>query len=451
MNYRNDTIAAVSTPLGSGGISVIRISGEKAFEVVAAVFQGKTNLKKAISHTAHFGKIVYKNQVIDEVLITIFRKPNSYTGEDVAEISCHGSLFITGKILEILLEKVRLAEPGEFTQRAFLNNKIGLTQAEAVGDLIDAKTRISHLAAIEQLEGSLKHRIENLLHNLTKYRTLLELEIDFLEQDIPEIDIPELSINIEKLKTDLEQLARTGEEGLILKEGLKICLVGAPNVGKSSIFNAFLETERAIVTPIPGTTRDYLEEAISLGGYLVRIFDTAGMRDSEDEIEKIGIRRSYEIIAAADKVLFIIDGKEREDEFSKLAEIVNPAKILKVLNKADLFAEDEIAKFKQKDYIICSAVRENGLRELKEKLIGDISISEEELESGILTNARQIAAVKRAIKSLEHALNSLNDNMGFEFTAFDLKEASSALEEIVGIVTTDDILNDIFSNFCIGK
>ena len=451
MNYQNDTIAAVSTPPGIGGISVIRVSGDKAIEVVSEIFKSKKKLNETPSHSATFGKIIYENHIIDEVLVTVFRKPNSYTGEDVVEISCHGSTFITGKILEILLEKVRLAEPGEFTQRAFLNNKIGLTQAEAVGDLINAKTKISHLAAIEQLEGSLKHRIEKLLDKLTEYRTLLELEIDFSEHDVPEIDLTKMKINLKKLKSELEKLAQTGEEGLILKEGLKICLVGAPNVGKSSIFNAFLETERAIVTPIPGTTRDYLEEAVSIGGYLVRIFDTAGIRDSKDEIEKIGIRRSYEIIANANKILFIIDGKENEDELQKLLRIVKRDKIIKVLNKADLFTENEIAAFKQKGYVICSAVRENGLRELKEKLIADIRISEDELESGILTNARQIAAVKRAIVSIEHSLKSLEEKMGFEFTAFDLKEASSALEEIIGIITTDDILNGIFSNFCIGK
>ena len=451
MNYQNDTIAAVSTPPGIGGISVIRVSGDKAIEVVSEIFKSKKKLNETPSHSATFGKIIYENHIIDEVLVTVFRKPNSYTGEDVVEISCHGSTFITGKILEILLEKVRLAEPGEFTQRAFLNNKIGLTQAEAVGDLINAKTKISHLAAIEQLEGSLKHRIEKLLDKLTEYRTLLELEIDFSEHDVPEIDLTKMKINLKKLKSELEKLAQTGEEGLILKEGLKICLVGAPNVGKSSIFNAFLETERAIVTPIPGTTRDYLEEAVSIGGYLVRIFDTAGIRDSKDEIEKIGIRRSYEIIANANKILFIIDGKENEDELQKLLRIVKKDKIIKVLNKADLFTENEIAAFKQKGYVICSAVRENGLRELKEKLIADIRISEDELESGILTNARQIAAVKRAIVSIEHSLKSLEEKMGFEFTAFDLKEASSALEEIIGIITTDDILNGIFSNFCIGK
>ena len=451
MNYQNDTIAAVSTPPGIGGISVIRVSGDKAIEVVSEIFKSKKKLNETPSHSATFGKIIYENHIIDEVLVTVFRKPNSYTGEDVVEISCHGSTFITGKILEILLEKVRLAEPGEFTQRAFLNNKIGLTQAEAVGDLINAKTKISHLAAIEQLEGSLKNRIEKLLDKLTEYRTLLELEIDFSEHDVPEIDLTKMKINLKKLKSELEKLAQTGEEGLILKEGLKICLVGAPNVGKSSIFNAFLETERAIVTPIPGTTRDYLEEAVSIGGYLVRIFDTAGIRDSKDEIEKIGIRRSYEIIANANKILFIIDGKENEDELQKLLRIVKKDKIIKVLNKADLFTENEIAAFKQKGYVICSAVRENGLRELKEKLIADIRISEDELESGILTNARQIAAVKRAIVSIEHSLKSLEEKMGFEFTAFDLKEASSALEEIIGIITTDDILNGIFSNFCIGK
>ncbi|MCK4312849.1 MAG: tRNA uridine-5-carboxymethylaminomethyl(34) synthesis GTPase MnmE, partial [Candidatus Cloacimonetes bacterium] len=450
MEYKGDTISAISTPPGIGGISVLRVSGDKAIDVVDKIFHGKRSLKSTQTHKAVFGKILDEKKLIDEVIVTTFRAPHSYTGEDVVEISCHGSTFITNQILEILLQKTRLADPGEFTQRAFLNDKIGLTQAEAVGDIINAKTRISHLAAVQQFEGSLRHRIEKLLNKITEYRTLLELEIDFLEQDIPEIDIKKLERNLKKLLQNLEKLARTGNEGMILKDGLKVSLVGAPNVGKSSIFNAFLETERAIVTPHPGTTRDYLEEAISLKGYLIRFFDTAGIRDTSDDIEKIGIKRSYEVIRNSHKVLFIIDGNENQKEYNTLIKLVDSNRIIKVLNKSDLFKKSEIQSFEEKDYISCSAIQKNGLSKLKDFLIKDIEISEEELHSGILTNTRQITAVKRAVKSIEHALNSLKKDMGFEFTAFDLKEASTALEEIIGKITTDDILNQIFENFCIG-
>jgi len=450
MEYKGDTIAAISTPIGIGGIAVIRISGENSIKLITEIFKGNKPLNKSKTHSVHFGKIVDKNRIIDEVLVTVFKTPNSYTGEDVVEVSCHGSTFIANQILELILQKTRLAEPGEFTQRAFFNNRLDLTQAEAVGDLINAKTKKSLHAAIQQLEGSLYHQIENLLEKITDYRTSLELEIDFLEQDIPDINISKLKSNLTSLKQELENLAKTGNEGLILRDGLKISLVGAPNVGKSSIFNAFLETERAIVTPTPGTTRDYLEEAISLNGYLIRIFDTAGIHDTSDSVEKAGIKRSYEVIKNSHKILFIIDGNENNEEYEILKKMVGSDKIIKVLNKVDIFSERELEKFR-KDYIFCSAIQENGLKKIKEYLIKDIEISEEELHSGILSNTRQIAAVKRAIKSIQSASRSIENKLGFEFTAFDLKEASSALEEIIGKITTDDILNHIFENFCIGK
>ena len=446
MEYKGDTIAAISTPIGIGGIAVIRISGENSIKLITEIFKGNKPLNKSKTHSVHFGKIVDKNRIIDEVLVTVFKTPNSYTGEDVVEVSCHGSTFIANQILELILQKTRLAEPGEFTQRAFFNNRLDLTQAEAVGDLINAKTKKSLHAAIQQLEGSLYHQIENLLEKITDYRTSLELEIDFLEQDIPDINISKLKSNLTSLKQELENLAKTGNEGLILRDGLKISLVGAPNVGKSSIFNAFLETERAIVTPTPGTTRDYLEEAISLNGYLIRIFDTAGIHDTSDSVEKAGIKRSYEVIKNSHKILFIIDGNENNEEYEILKKMVGSDKIIKVLNKVDIFSERELEKFR-KDYIFCSAIQENGLKKIKEYLIKDIEISEEELHSGILSNTRQIAAVKRAIKSIQSASSSIENKLGFEFTAFDLKEASSALEEVIGKITTNDILNHIFENF----
>ena len=451
MEYSHDTISAISTPLGIGGISVLRVSGDEAINIVSKIFKSKTDLKDQSSHKAIFGRILDAGKLVDEVIVTVFKTPHSYTGEDIVEISCHGSTFITNQILSILLRKTRLAEPGEFTQRAFLNDKIGLTQAEAVGDLLIAKTRIAHLAALQQYEGKLRHRIEKLLNQLTDYRTQLELEIDFLEQGLDEIDNDNFINGLTTLNQELIYLAKTGEEGLIIKDGLKVSLVGAPNVGKSSIFNSFLETERAIVTPIPGTTRDYLEEIISLNGYLVQIFDTAGLREATDQIEKIGIKRSYEIIEDSHKVLFVIDGDENKKEYDTLTKLVDENKIIKVLNKADKFEEAELQKFKKKGYVICSNQESSDLFELKSSLLENIEISEEELHSGILTNTRQITAVTKAAQSVSKALESIKNGMGYEFTAFDLKEASTALEEIIGRVTSDDILNNIFANFCIGK
>ena len=451
MEYSHDTISAISTPLGVGGISVLRVSGDKAINVVSKIFKSKIGLMNQPSHKAIFGRILDSGKLVDEVIVTAFKAPHSYTGENVVEISCHGSTFITNQILQILLRNTRLAEPGEFTQRAFLNDKIGLTQAEAVGDLLTAKTRISHLAALQQYEGRLRYRIEKLLAQLTDFRTQLELEIDFLEQDLDELDDNNLIKELTTLNQELAYLAKTGEEGLIIKDGLRVSLVGAPNVGKSSIFNSFLENERAIVTPIPGTTRDYLEEVISLNGYLVRIFDTAGLREATDQIEKIGIKRSYEIIKDSHKVLFVIDGDENEKEYDTLTKLIDENKIVKVLNKSDKFEKVELQKFKDKGYIICSTSGGSGLTELKSSLLHNIEISEDELHSGILTNTRQIVAVTKATQSVNKALESISNGMGYEFTAFDLKEASTALEEIIGKVTSDDILNKIFTNFCIGK
>ncbi|KQC11351.1 MAG: hypothetical protein APR54_11035, partial [Candidatus Cloacimonas sp. SDB] len=342
MDYKTDTICAISTPPGTAGIAVIRVSGPQAISAVDHIFQGKRPLKELSSHKVVYGRIVDKAEIIDEVCASIFRNPHSYTGEDVVEISCHGNTFIANRILELLLRKLRLAEPGEFTQRAFFNNKLDLTQVEAVGDLLQARTKKSHRAAMEQLQGSLHKKITALLERITALRIQFELEIDFPEQDNELTDQNELLQNFQEIGNDLSELAKTGDEGVILKEGLKICLVGAPNVGKSSIFNTFLDSERAIVTPEPGTTRDYLEEAISLNGYLIRIFDTAGIREAADQVEEMGIKKSYDIIRNSHKILFITDGKENQEELQNLMKIVDPQKIIKVLNKSDLFSATEI-------------------------------------------------------------------------------------------------------------
>lgn len=451
MNYKIDTICAISTPPGVSGIAVIRISGTNAVSIADKIFIGKKSLQQSPSHRILFGKINVENRLIDEVCISIFKAPHSYTGEDVIEISCHGNPFLTNQILELLLREARLAEPGEFTQRAFLNNKLDLTQAEAVGDLLNAQTKRSHRAAIEQLEGSLFRRIRKYLNKLKKYRISLELEIDFMEQGLTELDTNQLHDNLTILREDLQDLANSGQEGMILKEGYKVSLVGAPNVGKSSIFNRLLKTERAIVTPIPGTTRDYLEETISLQSYLLRLFDTAGIRETDNHIEKMGIKRSYDVIKESNRILYISDGNESPEEFNQLLKYVEEVNVIKVLNKMDMLDDTVISQYKDKGFIPCSSTEVDGLKALKAKLITDIEISDEELHSGILSNTRQVAAVNRAITSIGKAIESLNNELGYEYTAFDLNEASSALEEIIGRITTEDILSDIFSNFCVGK
>ncbi len=451
IKFRSDTIVAISTPKGNGGIAVIRLSGANSFSIVDKVFRSKKDFLKAEPRKSIFGKIFDGKHQIDEVLVIKYISPASYTGEDLVEISCHGNYFVATQILELLLINARLADPGEFTQRAFINNKIDLTQAEAVGDILNAKTKYSLYSAIEQLDGKLHKKIQYLLDRISHLRTLLELEIDFLEQDLTELSNENFLEDLYSLKKNLLQLSETGEEGMILRDGLKISLVGSPNVGKSSIFNAFLNSERAIVTPIPGTTRDFLEEAISLNGYLIRIFDTAGIRQTDDHIEKIGIERSLKIIKESHLVLLISDQSNNNQEFLELSKIVSANKIISVQNKADLLSEKELEKVRLEGKILCSAISETGLSNIKKMLLQKISISDSELESGLLTNTRHVAAVKNAFFSLEKAIESFENELGFEFTAFDLKEASEYLEEIIGKITTDDLLNEIFANFCIGK
>ncbi|MCD4650756.1 MAG: tRNA uridine-5-carboxymethylaminomethyl(34) synthesis GTPase MnmE [Candidatus Cloacimonetes bacterium] len=441
----SDTIAAVSTATGNAALAVVRISGQKSIAIISELTQ--KDFQKIESRQVTFCRIFDKQQLLDEVLVTVFRSPASYTGEDMVEISCHGSLYITQRIMELLLLHCRMAEPGEFTQRAFLNNKMDLTQAESVGDLLNAETRKAHAAAIEQLEGQLYKRINNHLKQLTTMRSKIELAIDFVEDDVHFADTTELLEELVKIHAELEQLAGSGNSGQILREGLRVCLTGAANVGKSSIFNAFLETERAIVTPHPGTTRDYLEEAVSLDGYLIRLYDTAGLRVTGDAAELAGIDKTHALLKKAHVVLHVTDGQA--DGCKPL--LPKEVTIINVLNKSDLHTQDEITDWKAKGFIPTNTIESGGLTSLKSRLLGLVKISEEKLHSGILTNARQIAAVQKAVAALAHAKISLNEKLGFEFTAFDLSEASRALEEVIGKVTAEDILNQIFAHYCIGK
>jgi len=335
MNHNiDDTIAALATPSGRGAISVIRVSGKDAFEVVESCFLKWKEVKKRLGNkeqsiyrelnkeeffvpvtfskertTNRFlGIIVNNDEILDEVIVSTFHSPHSYTGEDLVEISCHCNSYIIQQIMQLLLRKSRLSKPGEFTQRAFFNNKIDLTQAEAVGDLLNAVTKASHQTAMMQLEGSLRHNISSLLEELTQKRLRVEMEIDFSEQDAPEIDTNELKRELTDFRDKLRKLVNTGKEGRILREGLIVCLAGVPNVGKSSLFNRLLESDRAIVTEKPGTTRDYLEETLSIDGYLVRLIDTAGLCKTQEEAEAIGVGISCEIIKKSDRVLLIEDG-----------------------------------------------------------------------------------------------------------------------------------------------
>ncbi|PID28906.1 MAG: tRNA uridine-5-carboxymethylaminomethyl(34) synthesis GTPase MnmE [Candidatus Cloacimonadota bacterium] len=451
MIYKEDTVAAISTPKGKGGLHVLRISGKDAIANVDKIFKGKKKLSDTDSHNIVFGKIIDNGKLTDEVLCSVFRSPHSYTGEDTVEISCHGNYFIAGKILKALLKTCRLAEKGEFTRRAFFNNKIDLTKAEAIGDLLEAETEQAHSLAMEQLEGSLYKRIKIMLDHITRLRTLIELEIDFMEQGLDTLDFDDIIRQLQNIFNDMKSLSDSSDEGQIIREGLRVSLAGKPNVGKSSIFNLFLESERAIVTPIPGTTRDYLEEAVSIEGYLIRLFDTAGIRETCDHIEKTGIERSRDIVKKSHFILYITDSPEETDDFEELKKVVPENKIIKVLNKSDLFTEEQLNKFSEEGFVICSALSYEKLSDLKKRLLANIKITPQELKSGIISNARQAAAVEKSLEKLEQAINILQNNLGIEFAAFDLKEASQALEEIIGIISSEDLLRNIFDNFCIGK
>lgn len=446
--FLKDTIVALATPTGNAAIALLRVSGPQAVSVVEKYVQLSKKLSEAKVRYAHVGYFIDAGEPLDQVMVIVFKSPHSYTGEDVVEISCHGSAFVAHRLLEVLLRDARMAERGEFTLRAFLNGKMDLTQAEAVGDLVQSRSSITQKVALKQLQGSLFHRMELLLQTLTGYRMALELEIDFLEQDLPQIDLDHLSEQLMAIRVDLVALIATGKQGRIAREGLMVCLAGPPNVGKSSLFNSFLQTERAIVTPIPGTTRDYIEEEFSLDGYLIRLVDTAGLREATDTVERIGIDRSSDLIQEADVIISMVEPSQ-----PKQIETWNnqDATVLQVMNKADLLAENEVHRFQEEGYILCSTTSEAGLMQLKQALTQQVSLPKETLDGGLLTNSRQIAAVQKAIVAIEKALLSLKNQLGLEFTAFDLREASNAIEEVIGKITTDELLNRIFDNFCIGK
>lgn len=451
MQLDNDTIVAIATPAGVGAISIIRVSGQNSFTTVDKLFRGKVKLVDSKTHTIHYGKIYdTKNDLIDDVLVSVFRNPNSYTGEDSVEISTHGSSLITQKIIQAFVESdVRLAEPGEFTKRAFLNCKLDLAQAEAVADIINSRTEAALRGARNQLDGLLSQKVDSLREILIHTSSLIELELDFAEEDVEFMSLKKILNNIEQLETEFDLLLNTYSFGSVIKDGVNVALVGKTNVGKSSLLNYFLKEARAIVSEIPGTTRDIIREDLSIDGILFKLFDTAGIRVTEDVIEKEGVIRSHEAVKNADIVLFmsdVVSGFSNE-LYSQLLEITSDERIIKVMNKIDLNRKEAfIADVK------ISAITGEGIEELfsklKEKAIGTNSYTE---KTAIVSNLRHFDALNRAKENLLNARKSIDDKLTGEFIAVDLRNAEIALSEIIGKVTTDDILNNIFAKFCIGK
>lgn len=456
-----DTIAAISTPFGNGGISIIRISGEKTFKIVDKIFKpAKLSYKGIKSYTMKYGHIIdpIKGERIDEVLVSFFIKPNTYTREDVAEINCHGGIVIAKEVMETVINcGARLADPGEFTMRAFLNGRVDLSQAEAVIDLINSKTTTARKASLRQLEGKLSGKIKSIREELIDIITDIEAVIDFPEYDIEEISRKKMEGKINFCINEIEKLSKTYFQGKILREGIEVAIIGRPNVGKSSLLNALARKEKAIITDIPGTTRDVIEEYMEIGGAAVKILDTAGLRETTDKIEKAGIQRSKKAIENADVVLFIFDGSEEiKKEDIKILEIVKGKKVIAVINKSDLerkLPEEEIKRLlPEREIINISALDEKGLEDIEEAIKRMIVGNEVNYDNEILiTNLRHKKLTDDAKKSLEEAVKLILKGTPVDIISVVISEAANKIGEITGDTVGEEVIKNIFSKFCIGK
>jgi len=464
MKYLEDTNAAISTAIGEAGISVIRISGKDAIKIADKVFRGKRKLEEVKTHTAHYGKIVdASGRVVDYVVATVFRAPHSYTGEDTVEISCHGGIFVTRKVLETILEAgARLAQPGEFTKRAFLNGRIDLSQAEAIADLIRSATELAYQSSLSQLEGSISNKIKKMRDDLINLCSLVELELDFADEDLEFVDKPELAKKIKDAISEIDELIETFKFGKIYREGIKVVIAGKPNAGKSSLLNALLNENRAIVSDIPGTTRDIIEESLNIEGVLFRVIDTAGLRETYDIIEQEGVRRAEEQMKKSDMILLVIDSTDEIDEddiklYNRVLDLaMNESKrCIVVFNKVDLLNGKQIQNEKvlgDFPVVYVSALTGQGLDKLKKLMVEQSFLGTNRTDASVVvTNVRHRDALVKAKQSLQYALKSLEEGMSGDLVAVDLRAGLNHLGEIIGEVTTDDILNNIFSKFCIGK
>ncbi len=452
MNFTTeDIITAIATPPGNSALAIIRLSGKNCIELVDKIFLGKKSLVEAASHTIHFGKIIDKcKNVIDDALVSIFKAPHSYTGEESVEISHHGNPLISQHIIASLLDyNIRIAEPGEFTKRAFLNGKIDLTQAEAVIDIINSRTNSSLKGSRNQLDGVLSEYVTTLRNSLVDFSSLIEVELDFAEEDLQFVSKNELVNTLEEIIKKINRVLSTYSFGKIISEGVNVAIVGETNVGKSSLLNKLLKESRSIVSDIPGTTRDIIHEDIEIEGILFKLYDTAGLRTTPDKIEKEGVARAFEIIKSADIVLFVsdVDSSFPESIFNQLLEYCEPERIVKVLNKIDL---DENSPIHSDIKISClSGIGIDSLLSLlKQKATHGETYTE---KTAVLTNVRHFNALEKTKELLEKAIDSISKNYSGEFISLDLRYAENQLNEIIGVVTSDDILNNIFSKFCIGK
>ncbi len=458
-----DTICALATAPGLGAIAVIRVSGPNTFPIVESVFKTKKgkvkNFEIITSHTLHFGDIVLDDQTLDEVLISVFKNPHSYTGQDTIEISCHGSTYIQQQILQLLQQKgARLAEPGEFTLRAFLNGKLDLSQAEAVADLISSQHASAHQTAMQQLRGGYSHAIQELRTQLLNFASLIELELDFAEEDVEFANRDQLSKLVNELLKSVRTLRESYATGNALKNGIPVVIAGKPNVGKSTLLNALLNDDKAIVSDIAGTTRDVIEDQLVIDGYRFRFMDTAGLRATGDVIEQLGVERSYEYARKANIILYLCDpaqstAKEIEEEITDLQNKVGEDKfILTVVNKCDLHDQSKLGDYANLPNVIFIAAKTQlHLEELKKQLIIGSGVASLENENQLVTNARHEGALAKAEEALVRVITGMHGNLTSDLLALDLKDAIYHLGLITGEIYSDDLLGNIFSKFCIGK
>ncbi|MEZ4802946.1 MAG: tRNA uridine-5-carboxymethylaminomethyl(34) synthesis GTPase MnmE [Gelidibacter sp.] len=460
---QNDTIIALATPSGSGAIAIIRLSGKDAIAVGSKFFKSVSgkSLSSQKSHTVHLGFIVEEARVIDEVLVTIFKNPYSYTGENVVEISCHGSLYIQQEILQLFLRNgCRMANAGEFTLRAFLNGKLDLSQAEAVADLIASDSEASHKIAMQQMRGGFSNEIKQLRDELLNFASLIELELDFAEEDVEFANRDAFYKLVNKIINVLKKLIDSFAVGNVIKNGIPVAIVGEPNVGKSTLLNALLNEERAIVSEIAGTTRDTIEDEISIGGIGFRFIDTAGIRDTEDVVESIGIRKTFEKIEQAQVVVYLFDSTEFNAQGSRfkieLGKIKNkyPQKSLIVLaNKIDKVNAGQVAEMQSEipEIQLLSAKIGLGVEQLTNTLLNLINTGALRNNETIVTNTRHYDALLKAFEEIIKVKHGLDTNLSGDLLAIDIRQALYHFGEITGEITNDDLLGNIFANFCIGK
>ena len=452
----NDTICAIATTKGMGAISIIRVSGEESTNIVNKIFKGK-DLTKVDSHTIHYGHIINKEEIIDEVLVSVMRSPKTFTKEDIVEINTHGGTAATNKVLETLLENgCRLAEPGEFTKRAFLNGRIDLLEAEAVMDMIDAKTESQRKMAMNQIDGKTSKLINELRSQLVEVISNINVNIDYPEYDDVEQITNEILIpRVSKVKEKIQKIIKESENGKIIKDGIRTSIIGKPNVGKSSLLNALLQEEKAIVTDIAGTTRDIVEGQISINGILLDIIDTAGIRETEDIIEKIGVEKSIKMIEESDLVLLMLNNNEElTSDIKELIDKIENKKYLVLINKIDLENKLEIEKLKvPKDKIIeLSIIKEQGIESLKEKIEELFNLNELELKDPTyLSNARSISILNNCLNKMEEIEESLKNDMPIDMIELDIKNIWEELGRINGTTYEEELLDEMFKRFCLGK